>query len=1115
MQLPENFNIHTCPLLTSMSDQGGINRAGLDYLAYKLGIPISIQWDCFHRGWNDIKHCLKDSKGQLFKVMLSYSLLWNTSYGPFGSKEWFSKRQGKLDDMMATSSPHTEPFLSFLPLICQEQNIPEPTDIQGREHVWNSIKNMNCMCALGPIVKLMRWYSWFQAEEHYCGENWAMKLVMLDDKHVAKHAGYIISEETAAGVEFCAKDLKSHKDELRKLKMSHGTFALAPLLVTCTSMWQKDLIKYLCKPSWSIHADRAQNCLSPHHHVAFMVKNVCQGMWKEELLSIMRQGFLSPSVLKQLYPPLGTSQAILDGRLQIHMDFLCKLLAKRSMSICAQFQLPPIRYAGLLGSHQQQRTTQAKMLKDWEQILQWESKAAQGEHIQGLESLHFLQSSFCRLGYLVNEDDVHNMRSQAQVWMKAAILHFGDSAIIENSHQAAKDTLLEARHHQRSRVHKQMAVINSRVMQTRQTPHVSVNELELSQTSMKSLPAFAPMTHPNSHFMKKQFQQLMQYKSGKHFWHSTSAVSQFEEYLAFEYLLQTEVFSSMHLSCLAGPPGTVLVSDSQGLALLVLAKGMHGFTGWVLEPSHMRGAIAFKPIDRPEGFLVQRITKIDAWKEIPCKPFLLNSRGALMFLQDGPAESLPVARIHAGLNLTVIQCKQILKQAKDILLKGNPSKLEVYTAFIAAFMPDADQAAIHDLLAVSTAKITEESEEAEDKLSDYEDLLDLVEEDCNHGDPDIKQEKKKLKRKRLGLGKVKDTGGADDSIMLEPGKENKVKKPKSKAKPKAMGRGRGRGRGRGKSEKADLPIPDAEEKKEISVEEIAKAFDEEPAKADPDAEEKKEISVEEIAKAFDEEPAKADPELEAFFADSPRKEPPDNKDVADAASPECAQAEDMGVLEDSLSPTSPAVDAPDTPPEAHAQIEEAEAFLEAAADAAEASAATEAPEAFAQIEAETPLEAAAVPAEASAATEAPEAHAQIEAEAPLEAAAVPATEAPEAQLQIVQAEAPLEPAAAPPEAATLEAPSQIAQAEAPEPESQNPEAASSRQLPRKRGPNQYASPPQLTQLSPPGCSIRMNSAWEQKNSDDNMFGYSIYTYSHVSSRGMFYHVTSRYTEATK
>ena len=82
-------------------------------------------------------------------------------------------------------------------------------------------------------------------------------------------------------------------------------FALAPLLVTCTSMWQKDLIKYLCKPSWSIHADRAQHCLSPHHHVAFMVKNVCQGMWKEELLSIMRQGFPLTKCLEAIVPSPG------------------------------------------------------------------------------------------------------------------------------------------------------------------------------------------------------------------------------------------------------------------------------------------------------------------------------------------------------------------------------------------------------------------------------------------------------------------------------------------------------------------------------------------------------------------------------------------------------------------------------------------------------------------------------------------------------------------------------------------------------------------------------------------------------------------------------------------
>ena len=1159
LQIPENFNINTTPLLTSMSDQGGINRAGLDYLAFKIGMPISVQWDCFHRGWNDVRHCMKSSKGQLFKVFLSFALLWNVSYGPYGSKEWFSKRLAKLHDMMATSSPHSEPFISFIPLICQERHIEGPTDSQGRERLWDSLRDMNCMCALGPIVKLMRWFSWFEAEQYYQGQNWAMKLIMLEEKHVGKNAGYIISEETAAGVEFLEKDLKSHKDELRKLKMSHGTFSLAPLLVSSTSMWQKDLLKLLCQPSWSIHASRAKTCLTPQDHVNLMMKSVCQGMWKEELLGIMRQGFLTPSVLKLLYPPLGTSQATTDARLEIHSDFLCKLLAKRSMSICAQFLLPPIRYAGLLGSPQQQKATQTQMLKDWEKILKWEALAAKGENIEGLDSLHFLQSSFCRLGYLLNEDDVCNQRSQAQVWMKAAICHHGDSAIIENSHQAAKDTLRDARHNQRSRVHKQMAVINSKVLQTRKTPHVSVNELELSQISMKNLPAFAPMTHPNSHKMRKEYQNLMQHKSGKHFWHSSSAVSQYEEFLAFELLLKTEDLSSMQLSCLAGNAGTVLLSDSQGLALLVLAKGMHGFTAWILEPLQVCGARAFKPIDRPEGLVVQHITQIDAWQDIPCKPVLLNSHGALILMQDGPPVPLPVARIHAGLNLTVKQCKQILL-SRNIKLKGTPSKAEVYKALIAEFIED--ESARDKLLALSTAKMKEEGEEPEDQLSDYEDLLDLVEEDCNHDDPDIKQEKKKLKRKRLGLGKVKKTG--DDSILLGP-KENKVKKPKmkakAKAKPSAKGKGRARGRGRGKAAVEDNPDrPPLQDKSNNA--------------AASSAAKEEQIPADEIAKLFDEsEPenpavqAASLAELEEFFADSPPehtpKDEPSKEEVsshAPSASAEAAEPPSIAPPQAASTqevaagtPHAPEADAPSIAPSQVASTQELAAGTPHAPEAEAPSIApsqvastqelaadtsnvpeAEAP-AFEQSQAARTQEVAAdksnVPEAESPAFEPSQAAATQEvaagipiaeeAEAPtIEPSQAAATQevaagipiAPEAEAPTIapsQAAATQEVAAGIPIAPEAEAPtiapsqaaatqevaantSNAATAEAkvsssaPEAE---PEAApivpasSDAAEPagpagsRTRGPKVFASPASLADISPPGCSVRLNRIW--------------------------------------
>lgn len=48
------------------------------------------------------------------------------------------------------------------------------------------------------------------------------------------------------------------KQELQQLKLKHGTWGLAPLLVTPASMFQKDLIKSLVAPSWTHHAQRAE-----------------------------------------------------------------------------------------------------------------------------------------------------------------------------------------------------------------------------------------------------------------------------------------------------------------------------------------------------------------------------------------------------------------------------------------------------------------------------------------------------------------------------------------------------------------------------------------------------------------------------------------------------------------------------------------------------------------------------------------------------------------------------------------------------------------------------------------------------------------------------------------
>ena len=243
-QLPSDFCIETTPLLISVSDQGGINRAGLDYLVYKLGLSMHIQFDPYHRGWNDLKDTLKKSKGDLFKCFLSFALVFNVNYGPFGSKEWFQRKQSMATDLVNSTSPHEEPFVSFIPWICKERKVAEPQSAQEREQLFNSLLDMNHIRALGPIVKLMRWYSWFQCERYYSGECWGLKLIMLQGRENCSPNNCCQFVRQEESISLPTSGL-TDKQELRQLKMKHGTWALAPLLVTPASMFQKDLIKLL------------------------------------------------------------------------------------------------------------------------------------------------------------------------------------------------------------------------------------------------------------------------------------------------------------------------------------------------------------------------------------------------------------------------------------------------------------------------------------------------------------------------------------------------------------------------------------------------------------------------------------------------------------------------------------------------------------------------------------------------------------------------------------------------------------------------------------------------------------------------------------------------------
>lgn len=184
--------------------------------------------------------------------------------------------------------------------------------------MFESLLLMNNIKALGPVVKLMRWFSWWEIEQYFSGECWATKFIMLwntkncSPTHVSS---YVRPEESlsipAAG--------PTDKQELQQLKQKHGTWALAPLLITPTSMWQKDLIKYLGQPSWSHHASRAKDVLTAQQ-VALHTIQKCKSGWVDELYDLMVQGFLDSEVMKSLYPHQATSASTKKKRLEMHLD---------------------------------------------------------------------------------------------------------------------------------------------------------------------------------------------------------------------------------------------------------------------------------------------------------------------------------------------------------------------------------------------------------------------------------------------------------------------------------------------------------------------------------------------------------------------------------------------------------------------------------------------------------------------------------------------------------------------------------------------------------------------------------------------------------------------------
>ena len=264
-EVPASLDLSLLPALCSCSDQGPSNTASLNFLMFAgEGLMVQVQYDHFHRGWNDVKLSAKRSAGYPWRCMLQMVLLFNINYSPFGSSGFFYKKQSVLENFFLSRTFRDPSFQAAIPHICKERRIREPESIAEQEELFKGLAHMSNFIKKGSLIKLMRWISFFEVACEWRGDLWATKLILESDNDTGGHDdGAAPAElpkplqEPQTGQEKETGKLDAKK-ELADLKKANGVWRLAPRMITTKNLATLDYLILVAKATWQLHAEKSK-----------------------------------------------------------------------------------------------------------------------------------------------------------------------------------------------------------------------------------------------------------------------------------------------------------------------------------------------------------------------------------------------------------------------------------------------------------------------------------------------------------------------------------------------------------------------------------------------------------------------------------------------------------------------------------------------------------------------------------------------------------------------------------------------------------------------------------------------------------------------------------------
>ena len=476
-EIPEGMEIADLHILVSISDQGPNIVGAVNYLQYhpQHSILFLALFDPFHRAWNDIKLSLKRVSSGAWRHVLELTLVANLNYGPFGSSTWFWKKKSRLADFLATESAFSEIFQKFQHDICKERRIREPASSTEAQDLFDSLEDLESFNRKGPLIKLMRWFSWFETMGFYSGELVATKMLLEHSKGVMEAGSDKEIQEEGP-----VQSNKDPKKELADLKKRKGSFNLAPELITGKSLAVKDVIMSVCKATWATFAARAREILTPDHVLELNISCACQGYWKHELIETLNTSLNQQKSLLHLTPQYSTHEKVLEW----HVELMDNLLEQRCMSLVAFHCLPPLKYCHIL-SPSSDVAIQAHRLanKEWQILLAAEGADLEGASVECLAHMAWRHNPLVRLIYMAFEQDMHRKlfftdQSAAIKLVKVVGRTLGDSRLVENIHQHGRDLFRQSKANSFANVSIMSNCLRSKVLEGRKVPMINADAME-------------------------------------------------------------------------------------------------------------------------------------------------------------------------------------------------------------------------------------------------------------------------------------------------------------------------------------------------------------------------------------------------------------------------------------------------------------------------------------------------------------------------------------------------------------------------------------------------------------------------------------------------------------